>query len=103
MKTEGKSMEGKGSLKESKTNKAGRTKNRKGLTMEGRRNLEALMFLSPWIIGTCVFFISAIFSSVRLSFSEIVQLSGFVMEWRGTVIKTYLCMILISCLHLYPS
>jgi ABC-type sugar transport system permease subunit len=85
MKTEGKSMEGKGSLKESKTNKAGRTKNRKGLTMEGRRNLEALMFLSPWIIGTCVFFISAIFSSVRLSFSEIVQLSGFVMEWRGTV------------------
>ena len=55
------------------------------MTMRRRNNLEALMFLSPWIIGTCVFFLNAIFSSIRLSFSEIVQLRGFVMEWRGWV------------------
>lgn len=55
------------------------------MTMRRRNNLEALMFLSPWIIGTCVFFFNAIFSSIRLSFSEIVQLRGFVMEWRGWV------------------
>ena len=55
------------------------------MTMHRRNNLEALMFLSPWLIGTCVFFLNAIFSSIRLSFSEIVQLRGFVMEWRGWV------------------
>lgn len=55
------------------------------MTMHRRNNLEALMFLTPWIIGTCVFFVNAIFSSIRLSFSEIVQLRGFVMEWRGWV------------------
>ncbi len=53
------------------------------MTMQKRNSLEALMFLSPWIIGTCVFFLNAIFSSIRLSFSEIVQLRGFVMEWIG--------------------
>ena len=53
------------------------------MTMQKRNNLEALMFLSPWIIGTCVFFINALVSSIRLSFSEIVQLRGFVMEWIG--------------------
>lgn len=65
---------------------------KKGLTMAGKRNLEALMFLFPWIIGTCVFFINAIVSSIKLSFSEIVQLSGFVMEWRGTVNYQYIFM-----------
>lgn len=65
---------------------------KKGLTMAGKRNLEALMFLFPWIIGTCVFFINAILSSIKLSFSEIVQLSGFVMEWRGTVNYQYIFM-----------
>ncbi len=58
-------------------------KRKKFLTMKRRRGLEALMFLSPWIIGTCAFFINAIVSSIRLSFSEIVQLKGFVMEWVG--------------------
>ncbi|MBP3543994.1 MAG: sugar ABC transporter permease, partial [Lachnospiraceae bacterium] len=58
-------------------------KKQKFLTMERRRVLEAYMFLSPWIIGTLVFFVYAIFSSIKLSFSEIVQLKGFVMEWIG--------------------
>ncbi len=58
-------------------------KRKKIMTMRRRRGLEALMFLSPWLIGTCVLFIYPIFSSVKLSFSEIVRLRGFVMEWVG--------------------
>ncbi len=54
------------------------------MTMQRRRGLEALMFLSPWIIGTFVFFINAILSSIRLGFSDIVQIQGFEMEWVGT-------------------
>lgn len=62
------------------------------MTMQRRNSLEALMFLSPWIIGTCLFFVNALISSVRLSFSEIVQLKGFVMEWVGTTNYEYIFM-----------
>ncbi len=41
------------------------------------------MFLTPWLIGTVVFFAYPLIVSVRLSFSEITQLKGFVMEWIG--------------------
>ncbi len=53
------------------------------LSLGRKHTLEVLIFLSPWIIGTCVFFLNAIISSVRLSFSNIAQLKGFVMEWAG--------------------
>lgn len=58
-------------------------KKKKRLTMQGRKTLEAFMFLSPWLIGTVLFFVLAIISSVRLSFSEITQIKGFVMKWVG--------------------
>jgi ABC-type sugar transport system permease subunit len=53
------------------------------MTMQRRRTLEALMFLSPWLLGVALFFASPVFISFRLSFSEITQLKGFVMEWVG--------------------
>ncbi len=53
------------------------------LSMAQRHSLEALIFLAPWIIGLCLFFLRPLFVSIRLSFSEIVQLKGFVMDWRG--------------------
>lgn len=55
----------------------------RGLTMEKKRVLEAYFFIFPWLIGTLVFFLNPLISSIRLSFSEIVQLKGFVMEWVG--------------------
>ena len=58
-------------------------KKRKFLTMERRRVVEAYMFISPWIIGTAAFFVNAILSSIKLSFSDITQLKGFVMEYIG--------------------
>jgi ABC-type sugar transport system permease subunit len=53
------------------------------MTMQTRHGLEALMFLLPWLMGLSLFFIYPVFISLRLSFSEIVQLKGYVMEWVG--------------------
>lgn len=63
---------------------------KKFMTIQRRRVLEAFMFLSPWIIGTCVFFLNSIFTSIRLSFSEMVQMNGFVMQWSGMVNYQYI-------------
>ena len=53
------------------------------MTIKKRRGIEALIFLTPWLIGMCLFFIYPIFVSVRLSFSEITKFKGFIMEWTG--------------------
>lgn len=53
------------------------------LNIRQRQILEAIMFISPWIIGTLVFFLNPLFQSIKLSFSKIVKLKGFVMEWCG--------------------
>lgn len=53
------------------------------LTMGQRKNLEAFMFISPWLIGAALFFLGPVFVSIKLSFSEIVKIKGFVMEWVG--------------------
>ena len=55
--------------------------------MAQKRSWEALLFLIPWLIGLCLFFIWPIIVSVRLSFSDIVKFKGFVMEWVG--LKNY--------------
>ena len=49
------------------------------LTMEQKRSFEALIFLAPWLVGLCLFFGGPIITSIRLSFSEIVQMKGFKM------------------------
>lgn len=53
------------------------------LSMAQKRSLEALIFLTPWLIGLCLFFLRPIWVSLRLSFSEIVKMKGFVMDWVG--------------------
>ncbi|MGN0971099.1 MAG: carbohydrate ABC transporter permease [Aristaeellaceae bacterium] len=58
-------------------------KPRRGLSMTQRRSLEVLIFLTPWLIGLCLFFLWPILVSVRLSFSDIVKFKGFVMKWVG--------------------
>lgn len=57
------------------------------MTINRRRGIEAFIFLTPWLIGICLFFIYPIFVSVRLSFSEITKFKGFIMEWVG--LKNY--------------
>lgn len=58
-------------------------KTKKKMTMQKRRTLEGLMFVSPWIIGALLFFVYPLFVSIRLSVSDMVTLKGFVMEWAG--------------------
>lgn len=62
-------------------------KSRRHLTMAQKHSLEALIFLTPWLIGLCLFFLWPILVSVRLSFSDVVRFKGFVMEWVG--LKNY--------------
>ncbi|MGN0752929.1 MAG: carbohydrate ABC transporter permease [Aristaeellaceae bacterium] len=58
-------------------------KSRRRLSMAQKRSMEALIFLAPWLIGLCLFFLRPILVSIRLSFSDIVKMKGFVMEWVG--------------------
>ena len=53
------------------------------MPMERKRSFEALIFLTPWLIGLCLFFLGPIVTSVRLSFSEIVKMNGFQMGFVG--------------------
>lgn len=54
-----------------------------GLNMSNRHKLEGLFFVSPFIIGTALFFIYPIFMSIRLSFSSINDIVGFDMDFIG--------------------
>ena len=67
-----------GSLRRSKEGEKGNRRAR-FFTMERRRSLEALIFLAPWLIGLCLFFIGPISTSIRLAFSEITKMKGFEM------------------------
>ena len=49
------------------------------MSMERKRSFEALIFLAPWLVGLCLFFLGPIVTSIRLSFSEIVKMNGFKM------------------------
>lgn len=56
---------------------------RKKMSLQKRRTLEGLMFISPWMIGALLFFVYPIFFSLRMSFSDMISLKGFQMEWVG--------------------
>jgi len=53
------------------------------LSMEQKRSFEALIFLAPWLVGLCLFFLGPITTSIRLAFSEIVKMNGFLMGFVG--------------------
>lgn len=57
------------------------------LKMKHKHILEGYALLLPWIIGTILFFIVPICQSIILSFSKLVIVSKFQMEWVG--IKHY--------------
>ena len=56
---------------------------KKRLNMQQRQNIEAFIFISPWLLGSVFFFFKPMLQSVKLSFSKVVRLNGFVMEWAG--------------------
>lgn len=69
-----------GSVKKIFTDKGAK---RRSLTMEQKRSFEVLIFLAPWLVGLCLFFLGPIWTSIRLSFSEITQMKGFVIGFTG--------------------
>lgn len=50
---------------------------------ERREALAGLGFISPWLIGLCLFFAFPIFRSVQLSFVNILNMSEYQLEWAG--------------------
>ena len=53
------------------------------LSMAARKNLQAYSFIFPFVIGTAVFFIFPLYTSIKLAFGNLVQMRGFVIEWSG--------------------
>ncbi len=52
--------------------------------MEKKQMLEGLVFVSPFILGSALFFIFPLFVSIKLSFGKVVKMLGFKIEWEGT-------------------
>ncbi|MEE1074473.1 MAG: sugar ABC transporter permease [Acutalibacteraceae bacterium] len=50
---------------------------------ERRDALAGLAFISPWIIGFCLFFAFPIFRSIQLSFVNVLNMSEYEIEWAG--------------------
>lgn len=60
-----------------------RSLTRKGLSITRQNKLAGVAFISPWLIGLLVFFVFPFLNTIRLSFSEVVNIKGFQMEWVG--------------------
>ena len=53
------------------------------LTFEKRSMLHGYIFVSPFIIGTIIFFAFPLYISLRLSFGQVAKFQGFVIEGVG--------------------
>lgn len=55
----------------------------KKLSIEKKKMIEGLILVLPFIIGILLFFVYPLFTTLRLSFGEMNQISGFHIEWAG--------------------
>lgn len=53
------------------------------LTMDQRHKLHGYIFVSPFILGTLIFFAFPLAISIKLAFGHVTKLSGFIIEWIG--------------------
>lgn len=53
------------------------------LSFEKRNRLSGYLFISPWIIGAIGFLIFPVVLSLMLSFSDLVNVTTYKMEWQG--------------------
>ena len=51
--------------------------------MQRRKTIQALLFISPWIIGFLLFFLYPIITSLRLSFGKLTNIVGLQTTWSG--------------------
>ncbi len=50
---------------------------------ERREALAGIAFISPWVLGLCLFFAFPIFRSLQLSFVNVLNMSDYTVEWAG--------------------
>lgn len=60
-----------------------RSLTKRGISITGQNKLAGAAFISPWLIGLLIFFVFPFINTIRLSFSEVVNIKGFQMEWVG--------------------
>ncbi|HOJ11107.1 MAG TPA: sugar ABC transporter permease [Clostridiales bacterium] len=53
------------------------------LSMEKRNMVEGYIFISPFLLGTLIFFAFPLFMSIKLSFGKILKMEGFKIKWIG--------------------
>lgn len=53
------------------------------LSFEKRKRLSGYLFISPWIIGAAGLLIFPVIFSLMLSFSDLVNVTNYKMEWKG--------------------
>lgn len=58
-------------------------KNRLSSAARRREAFTGLLFISPWLIGLCVFFAFPIFRSLQLSFVNVINMTNYTVEWAG--------------------
>ena len=58
-------------------------KNKKKMSLHERDQLKGLVFISPFLIGICLFFIYPLFTSLRLAFGKIDTIVGMKISWAG--------------------
>jgi len=51
--------------------------------MEKRNMVEGYIFISPFLLGTLIFFAFPLFMSIKLSFGKILKMEGFKIKWIG--------------------
>lgn len=56
---------------------------RKRISITRKNKLAGAAFISPWIIGLLIFFVFPFINTIRLSFSDVVSIKGFQMQWVG--------------------
>ena len=52
-------------------------------TLQGKEAWCGLLFVAPWIIGAALFFLYPLIMSLLVSFSDIVSVSDFTLQWAG--------------------
>lgn len=56
----------------------------KPLSIQTKRSLLGLLFVSPWIIGFALFYLTPLIQSIRYSLTKLqIQAKGYTLEWVG--------------------
>lgn len=62
---------------------------KRSLTLAQKRTVNGYLFILPWLVGFCVFYIRSLFMTIQFSLSDLeVGVSGYSLTWAG--LKNYI-------------